>query len=210
MKPFLFLIAGTLVCGAVMQAQSGAPQAQSGAPQAQSGAPQAQTDAPQAQTGAPQAQTGAPQVTKFAPLDYFNDKCAKCHGAYGSFYGKEFATGKSDEELADTVKQMCEGPAQAPLSPHDLNVLVAWHRSLRDGKPFVASVKLEGGVWSGEATPGSTVVMETSTGARTEAPLKEHRWSAGMPEGVRITKVQVKNGEQVVEFDPRLGAYAPK
>jgi hypothetical protein len=175
MKPFLFLLLGTLACGAVLRAQ-----------------------------------TSAPQTTNFAPLDYFNDKCAKCHGAYGSFYGKDFAKGQSDAQLTESVQAMCEGPAQAPLSPHDLGVLVAWHRALRDGKPFVASVKLDGGVWSGEATPGSTVVMETSTGARTDAPLKQHKWSAGLPEGVQIAKVIVKNGGHVVEFDPRKEAFAPK
>lgn len=190
MKPFLFLLLGTLTCGAVLRAQTGAPEI---------GAPLTNTPAP-----------GAPQTTNFAPLDYFNDKCANCHGAYGSFYGKDFGKGKSDAELADTVKQMCEGPAQAPLSPHDLNVLVAYHRSLRDGKPFVASVKLDGGVWSGEATPGSTVVLETSTGARSDAPLKEHRWSAGLPEGVQIARIHVKNGDQSVELDPRKDAFAPK
>lgn len=175
MKPFLFLLLGTLACGAMLRAA-----------------------------------TSAPQTTAFAPLDYFNDKCARCHGNYGSFYGADFAKGQSDAQLGETVKEMCEGPAQAPLSPHDLQVLVAWHRALRDGKPFVASVKLDGGVWSGEATPGSTVVMETSTGARSDVPLKEHHWSAGLPEGVQIAKILVKNGDQTTELDPRKDAYAPK
>lgn len=156
------------------------------------------------------AQTPAPQTTKFAPLDYFNDKCARCHGPYGSFYGTEFAKGKTDAQLAGVVQEMCEGPAQAPLSPHDMEVLVAWHRALRDGKPFVASVDFKNSVLSGEASPGSSVTLQTSTGERTIAPMTGHKWSAGLPEGVQIARVEVAVGGQKTELDPRTAAFAPK
>lgn len=156
------------------------------------------------------AQGGAPQTTNFAPLDYFNDKCARCHGNYGSFYGPNFAKGKTDAQLAQVVQEMCVGPAQAPISPHDLEVLTAWHRALRDGKPFVASVRFENSVLSGEATPGSSVSLETTTGEQSVVPLNGHKWSAGLPEGVQLARVRVTSGGQSVELDPRTAPYAPK
>jgi len=156
------------------------------------------------------AQTEGPQTTQFAPLDYFNDKCARCHGSYGSFYGADFAKGKTDAQLADVVKEMCEGPAQAPIAAHDMEVLVAWHRALRDGKPFVASTGFDKGVLSGEASPGSTVTLETSTGEKTPAPLNGHKWSAGLPEGVQLARIRVEQNGQTTELDPRSAAFAPK
>jgi hypothetical protein len=156
------------------------------------------------------AQTGAPQTTNFAPLDYFNDKCARCHGAYGVLYGKDFGKGKTDAGLALVVQEMCEGPAQAPLSPHDTQVLVAWHRALRDGKPFVASVSFENSVLSGEASPGSSVDLETTTGQHVSVPLNGHKWSAGLPEGVQIAHVRVESGGKTTEMDSRVAAFAPR
>ncbi len=174
-QPLAFLVAGVLICGAVLRAQ-----------------------------------TVAPQTTEFAPLDYFNDKCARCHGNYGSFYGANFGKGKTDEQLAQVVKDMCDGPAQAPISPHDLEVLVAWHRALRDGKPFVASVHFDNSVLSGEASPAASVSLETTTGEQATVPLNGHKWSAGLPEGVQIAHVRVVLNGQSTELDPRTAPYAPK
>ena len=156
------------------------------------------------------AQTAAPQTTNFAPLDYFNDKCARCHGAYGSFYGTEFAKGKTDAQLAGVVQEMCEGPAQAPLSSHDVEILTAWHRALRDGKPFVASVDFKNSVLSGEATPDSKVALETTTGEKTMVPLTGHKWSAGLPEGVQLARIRVERNGQITELDPKSAAFSPK
>lgn len=156
------------------------------------------------------AQTTAPQTTNFAPLDYFNDNCARCHGNYGSFYGKDFGKGKTDEQLAQVVKDMCDGPAQAPIAPHELEVLVAWHRALRDSKPFVASVHFDNSVLTGEATPGSSVSLETTTGEQSTVPLNGHKWSAGLPEGVQLARIRVETNGQATELDPRTTPYAPK
>lgn len=156
------------------------------------------------------AQGEAPQTTNFAPLDYFNDKCARCHGNYGSFYGPNFGKGKTDAELAKVVKDMCEGPAQAPISDHDLEVLTAWHRALRDGKPFVASVRFDNGVLSGEASPSSSVSLTTTTGEKAGVPLNGHKWSAGLPEGVQLKQIHVESYGKATDLDPRTDPYAPK
>ncbi|RYX85014.1 cytochrome c [bacterium] len=174
-QPLAFLVAGVLICCAVLRAQ-----------------------------------VAAPQTTNFASLDYFNEKCARCHGNYGSFYGPNFAKGKTDEQLAQVVKEMCDGPAQAPISPHDLEILVAWHRALRDGKPFVAAVNFDTGVLSGEASPGSTVSLETTTGEQANVPLNGHKWSAGIPEGVQLARIRVQSYGQTTELDPKTAPYAPK
>lgn len=173
--PFAFLVAGTLLCSALLRAQA-----------------------------------TAPKTTAFAPLDYFNNKCARCHGNYGSFYGKDFGKGKTDAQLAQVVQEMCDGPAQAHLETRDLEVLVAWHKSLRDSKPFVASVNFGNSVLSGEASPGSSVTLEITTGERAAAPLNGHKWSVGLPEGVQLSRVHVERDGQVTELDPRTASYAPR
>ena len=74
------------------------------------------------------------RVTSFAPLAYFNQNCARCHGENGSFYSDDMGKDKDDEALRHIIDEMANGPGQAPLAPADLEVVTAWHRALRDKK----------------------------------------------------------------------------
>lgn len=121
-----------------------------------------------------------PEKSAFAPLDYFAANCARCHGPYGEFYGAGFAQNKTDDQLRQIVQEMAEGPGNAPLENAELDILTAYHLSLRDQKPFLVVVKRETDGdfvnWSGEATPDSKL-----TYGQTKVPLDGHQWKLRLP-----------------------------
>lgn len=94
--------------------------------------------------------------TEFAPRQYFNQHCSNCHGDDGSNYGPEFGRHLDEVSLNRVVKEMAEGPGQAPLSAKDLKVLVAFHRSLIAGEPF--AVWVEKGLV--ETSKGATLTVK--------------------------------------------------
>lgn len=127
----------------------------------------------------------------FAPLDYFADNCARCHGGYGSFYGANFAKNLDDAKLAQVVKEMCEGPAQAPLEGKNLEALTAFHRGLRDGAPFVWVKGQNGsaldGTLQGEVSPGAQVELRVENRVvKTTIPAKieGHKWSVPLTQAL--------------------------
>ena len=147
-----------------------------------------------------------PQVAKFAALEYFNKNCARCHGTNGSFYGDDFGKGLDDAHLRDAVDSMAKGPGGAPIDAHDLTVLTAWHRALRDKKPFVSIVKAEpkdgGWILSGEISPGAQLQINGET-----VPVEKANWTHQVAAGA--IKVCAKQGEAVTEFDADTAAWAP-
>ncbi len=153
--------------------------------------------------------TGEPHATKFAPLAYFSENCARCHGEYGSFYGENFAKGLDDTALRNVVEEMADGPAQAPLSPTDLDAVTSWHRSMRDKKPFVVIVKSDktdtGWQLEGEISPDATLQIN---GADVE--VKGSNWAYCVaPNDAKAVKLRVQKGDAVTELDASVGAFAP-
>jgi cytochrome c553 len=139
-------------------------------------------------------------ATNFAPLDYFNTSCARCHGDYGSFYGDTFGKNLSDARMLEVVKEMAEGPAQAPLEEKNLKVLVAYHTALRDGKPFLHVVSTgktaTGWIIRGEATPGSTLLWNEHN-----IEMKGHKWELELPaNGPFVLRVSTKNVSQDINL----------
>ena len=149
------------------------------------------------------AQTESEKTAPFAPLDYFDANCTRCHGPYGSFYGAEFGKNlKDDAALRHIVKEMAEGPGNAPLNHKDLETLTDFHRALRDGKPYlvlVATEKNEVGITlRGEATPESKVTLEDGTQI-VEVTLEGHKWDVSVPTGFEVGKAKlraVKDGKE--------------
>ncbi len=128
----------------------------------------------------------APRTSPLAPIDYYEAKCARCHGSYGATMPKTIAE-LSDKELEHVVKQMASGPAQAPLSGAKLSAEVAYNRSLTDPKPFIAVTTATSKLLSGEVTPGSKVSLKC--GARSlNASVNGHRWRLVPPKGCDLTK----------------------
>lgn len=151
------------------------------------------------------SEADGPRVTSFAPLAYFNENCARCHGEYGSFYGDGFAKNLDDAALQGVVAAMANGPAQAPLAPADLEVVTAWHRAFRDGKPFVAIVKSEKATanWklSGEISPGATLQINGI-----DVKVDGSNWTATV--GAKPLKLRACKGEAVTELDASAAAYS--
>ena len=151
-------------------------------------------------------ESAGPRATKFAPLAYFNESCARCHGDYGSNYGDDFAKNLDDKALHDIVGEMAAGPAQAPLSPADVEILTAWHRAKRDGKPFVIIVKTEkteaGWQLSGEVSPGATLQINGEA-----VEVEGSNWQHCVATG--DAKLRAEVGDEVTELDANVGALAP-
>ena len=208
MKLRLLTLAIGLGCGVAWAADTGAP-----APHLTPIAPGNAT-APGAKTGEAggpaQSQTQAgPHVTAFAPLAYFNEKCARCHGEYGSFYGDDFAKGRDDASLHAIVAEMANGPAQAPLAPADLEVVTAWHRAFRDKKPFVAVVKSEktadGWQLSGEVSPGATLEIN---GESVEVHGSDWTHSVTTASAAGALKLRAQKADVATELDANAAAFS--
>ncbi|MFM9997179.1 MAG: hypothetical protein ACKVU4_15430 [Phycisphaerales bacterium] len=108
------------------------------------------------------------------PISFFEDRCARCHGAYGSMYGPALAH-LADAALVRAVDDMVIGPAASELNAPDLAALVAFHRSLAGSAPFVAVTASGPGTLAGEVTPGASVTVERGGTAR-PATVEGHRW----------------------------------
>lgn len=151
-------------------------------------------------------ETHGPRASAFAPLAYFNQNCARCHGENGSFYEKDFAPGKSDAELRAVIDEMAVGPAQAPLAPAELDAVAAWHRALRDKKPFVVIVKSEktamGWQLSGEISPGATLQINEEN-----VEVKDSSWTTEVAAGA--IRLRATKGEATTEMNAHVAAWAP-
>lgn len=112
----------------------------------------------------------------FAPVSYFQTKCARCHGPYGSFYGDGFGTRLNDEQLRAKVHDMVFGAAQSKLTDEEVAALASYHRSMSRKQPFITVTASEP-QWAGECTPGAVVEISTPTG-KVAAIVKGHLWTA--------------------------------
>lgn len=142
------------------------------------------------------------QVESFAPLAYFDANCARCHGPNGSFYGKEFGKGlKDDAALKQIVREMCEGPGNAPIDDAKLEILTDFHRALRDDVPFVTIVKQSKAGASGEASPDAKLTLENG-GKSLAIQQKGNAWSVNWPADFDLkgAKIVAKRGEKSSEI----------
>src|SRR5579862_4680508 len=73
---------------------------------------------------------------KFAPRDYFVKACQRCHGVDGSNYEAGFAKKDSDEMLRHDIDRMAKGAGNQPIGSAEIEVQMAYHRLISDGKPF--------------------------------------------------------------------------
>jgi hypothetical protein len=136
------------------------------------------------------------------PIAYFNAKCARCHGKYGSFYGEDFGRKLTDRQLRKVVADMAEGPSQAPLAQPELDAQVAFHRALIARQPFLSWTEKSAGSVSGEVTPGARV-SATVGGKTVEAQLSRGSWSVRLPAstGAFAVKVSASTGKTTVTLD---------
>lgn len=92
------------------------------------------------------------------PISFFEERCARCHGSFGSMYGPALAH-LPDPALIRAVDDMVIGPAASELTAPDLAALVAFHRSLSGAGPFLAVTEANDHSLGGEVTPGAAVMV---------------------------------------------------
>lgn len=184
MKPILFLGLALLPLG-VLRAQTPPPVYQRVAPTKGDAEPTTEKTAP-----------------SFAPLAYFDKNCARCHGPNGSFYGDSFGKNlKDDAALRQIVKEMCEGPGNAPLNEKNLDILTDFHRALRDNLPFLVLVSQDAKVLSGEASPDAKVTLED--GAQSVVvEQKGNAWKVEIPADFKLegAKIVARRGAKFSEI----------
>lgn len=110
------------------------------------------------------------------PISYFQKNCARCHGSYGRGFLPDTMARYDDAGLQRIVAEMTVGPAQAPLTVHDLTALVAYIDSIRNKKPFIAIV-IRDNALEGDVTPKSRLQLIQSEGPTIDVPVDGHRWS---------------------------------
>jgi len=124
------------------------------------------------------------QMPPVAPMVYFEQRCANCHGPMGMFYGEAFAKALDDAALIKVVREMVEGPSQSSLDALSLEALVAFHRALRlqPASPFVAVTAAAEGTLRGEVSPDSTVSIVVD-GVVMDCAVEGTTWSVTLPSG---------------------------
>jgi len=137
--------------------------------------------------------TTTPTLLDFAPVSYFQDNCARCHGSYGQAYESGMAARYTDQELREKVDTMASGPAQAPLAGAALDAVLEYQKSLNASVPFVHLASVGEGATptiSGEVTPGAKVVV-TVGDTRADATVDGHTWKVVWKESVDVKNVRV-------------------
>lgn len=117
-----------------------------------------------------------PTPTKFRPISFFQEKCARCHGPYGTFYGEGFAARLNDDQLRAKVHDMVFGAGRSTLPDADIDLLTAFQRSIRSKSPFLL-VGTDEPDWGGEVSPGAVVEINTGT-QKIAATVDSHLWQA--------------------------------
>lgn len=144
------------------------------------------------------------------PITFYLDKCASCHGAYGSYYYEndilmEERGQISREGLLSQVRLMAETNAQLLLTDPQIEPLAAYVSTFPDvadtdvavDGPFVAFTgwSADDHVLSGEVTPDASVAIETSAGTPTPTPtpatVTGHQWTVTLDPSVDPSQVVI-------------------
>lgn len=135
----------------------------------------------------------APKPLELSPSKYFSEKCARCHGPNGSFYGPDFGKGKSQAQLTKVIKEMAAGPAGAPLAGANLRALVALHTSWIAKAPYVAWLAASKAELSGEKTPASKLQALLGT-RKLDISVTDAAWTLKLPARADLRKLRIIAG----------------
>lgn len=153
-----------------------------------------------------------PRPSAFAPVAYYMDHCARCHGVDGDLYAEGWERRSTGKALADVIDEMARGPAAAPLTSEQLRAVTALHVAWQRKEPFVAWTGSSNGVWSGEVSPEAKV--EVGDGRRrVAAQVRGDRWSARLPKGFRpssATITAIGGARTVLRVADGPYSHAPK
>jgi hypothetical protein len=94
-------------------------------------------------------------------ISLYDKACVRCHGPGGSFYGSELGKGKTAAQLRKMVWEMCIAQGGLTVSQREIDAMTAYHRSIMKSEPFVEVIAMTAKTITGEATPGTTIQLET-------------------------------------------------
>jgi hypothetical protein len=156
-------------------------------------------------TGAPPATQPAAREPAFGAMAYYDQSCSNCHGPQGSFYGPTLGKNLTDAKLRQVVKDMAEGPGNAPLQPDQVDCETAFHRALILRTPYVSLTTMSHEQWAGEAMPGATVTVQIA-GRKLTAAMDDWNWTVSIPTGIEATPA---NATITAELDGKTTTLNP-
>jgi hypothetical protein len=123
-------------------------------------APTDPAPASQSAEPAPVAYNGA-MVETDGPVSYFMDRCSRCHGQVENAYGG-IPTLKRGDALKETIHDMAEQRAMAPLDEAGVEQQYTLHLAIIDKTPFVWIDPAQKDILAGEVMAGSSVILKTA------------------------------------------------
>ena len=127
-----------------------------------------------------------PAPPKVAPISYFEDRCARCHGPQGSFYGDSFGKKLTEEALHKVVYDMCRNQGEMKLEGVDLDAQIAYHRSMIAKEPFIVLMSSDNGILVGEVPEKTEVKVKFKRSSTTTIGVRTSRWSVAIPKGEKL------------------------
>jgi hypothetical protein len=141
------------------------------------------------------------QTLELSPISTFEEKCSRCHGSQGSFYGEAFAN-LEESKLKQTVKEMMEGPAFLQPTETEIVAMVDYQKALAKKMPFVVIKKVEnktdGILILGETLPESVLTYAQN---KTTFPIEidaDGNWKLTLKTLEKIEFKAVLNGRETV------------
>lgn len=160
------------------------------------------------------------------PITFYLDKCASCHGAYGSYYYENDILAEErgripHDGLLSQVRLMGETNAHVTLTDPQAKALAAYVSTFPDvadtdvavDGPFLAITgwSPDDRVLSGEVTPDSTVAIETPGAANpTSATVSGHQWTLALDPAIDPTQVVIiaTHGDKQARLHLNQGSFA--
>jgi len=165
---------------------------------------------PATPTSAPIGVATSQTAPAFVAMAYYDQNCAHCHGPQGSFYGPTLGNDLTDTQLLKAVNDMARGAGNAPVTPDQLKVETAFHRSLIMRNPFLSVTQMGAdGKWTGESMPDAKVVVLVGR-QQIQATMEDWNWSAQVPAGTKASDVKISaelNGV-TTRLNPALSTYS--
>ena len=127
-------------------------------------------------------------------ISLYNKACVRCHGPGGSFYGSELGKGKTAAQLRKMVWEMCIAQGGLTVSQREIDAMTAYHRSIMTREPYVEIIAVTAKTITGEATPGTTLQLETR-GRLAPVTITENRWLATLDTSKPTTIIATLNGK---------------
>lgn len=146
---------------------------------------------------------------KQGAINYYDGSCARCHGPFGSAYGKAFHSKYDLEYLRKRIDDMANGPGQNPLDDEGMKAQVAFHQAIITDSPFIDWTARDGQTLSGEVTRKATLSASLRKTPVAVVTTNGH-WTITMPTNAHIQdlKLVARLNGRVTTWEPHLSPYS--